>query len=314
MTSEGKFPRVGQDLFQPQKEAAAPSLSHKVLASLLRLHIVAIAIMGTVTFSWLFTGRREWGLALVAGLDWFLVNLLNRVADLPEDQKNRVLGASFSARHGRAIKVTFAIFLLASLPMVHAFEPKILPMRLAYHLLGLLYNLPLLKGPGRLKRIYLVKNLASATGFLLTVVGYPLVARDVTVSPIYVLTFSAFFFCTELAYEVIYDLRDVQGDRAEGIPTFPAVHGERVGRIVAWSLSGLGALILSAGYAFHCLDWRAFIMVFGPLVQAAYLYLSLRHKGPDERDCVRLTWIGVGLLTAYNLWVILGLPLDPFGP
>jgi len=53
------------------------------LASIGRLHIVAIAVAGTFTFGWLFTGRYLWAIAALAGFDWFLVNLLNRVVDTP---------------------------------------------------------------------------------------------------------------------------------------------------------------------------------------------------------------------------------------
>ena len=51
-------------------------------ASVGRLHIVAIAALGTFTFGWLFTGHYPWLLAGVTAFDWLLVNLLNRVVAL----------------------------------------------------------------------------------------------------------------------------------------------------------------------------------------------------------------------------------------
>ena len=41
----------------------------------------------------------------------------------------------------------------------------------------------------------------------------------------------------ELSYEVLYDLRDVDGDRAAGVRTYPVVHGLAVGWNVARGLS-----------------------------------------------------------------------------
>ena len=50
--------------------------------SIARYHIVLIAMMGMLTFGWLISGRHLYGLALVVGLDWFLINLMNRITDI----------------------------------------------------------------------------------------------------------------------------------------------------------------------------------------------------------------------------------------
>ncbi len=289
------------------------------LASLARPHIVAIAAMGTLVFGWLYTGRWAVTLAAIAGLDWFLVNLVNRVADRDEDLVNRVAGAALAQRHRRLLTLCALALLLASFGAVQVLEPAIWPLRVAYHLLGFAYNFPLLPaGSGRrirLKQVYPVKNVASATGFLLTVFGYPLLGRAgaVEVSWPVVLLLAGFFFCSEVAYEVIYDLRDVPGDRAAGVPTFPVVHGERAARMVVAGLLAASASSLVVGYALEVLPWRAFILVVGPLVQGAAFWGMARRGRVTERDCVRLTWVGAGLLCAYVGWVAAGLPLDPLG-
>ena len=47
-----------------------------------RYHIVLVAMTATVTFGWLMSGRYLLGLALLVGLDWFLINLQNRITDV----------------------------------------------------------------------------------------------------------------------------------------------------------------------------------------------------------------------------------------
>lgn len=297
---------------------AAPSPSTPV--SLLRPHIVSIAALGTLVFGWLFTGTWCIALGVIAGLDWFLVNLVNRVVDRDEDAVNRVAGTGVAARHRRPLIAGSLAALAASFAVVQVVEPAIWPLRAAYHLLGFAYNFPLIPVRAgrriRLKQVYLVKNVASATGFLLTVFGYPLLARaaDVQVEWRTVTTLAKFFFFSEIAYEVIYDLRDVAGDRAAGVPTFPVVHGERVGRALVAGLLGLSALSLAVGYAVGVLEWRAFILIAGPAVQGGAFWRMARRGGVTERDCVRLTWVAVWLLLAYVGWVEAGLPLDPFRP
>ncbi len=284
--------------------------------SLFRPHIVSIAALGTLVFGWLFTGHWAVTLAVTAGLDWFLVNLVNRVVDRDEDSVNRVAGTGFAAENRRPLIAGSLALLAASFAVVQVVEPRIWPLRVAYHFLGFAYNFPLIPVRAgrriRLKQVYLVKNIASATGFLLTVFGYPLLARaaDVQTSWPAVAVLGGFFFCSELAYEVIYDLRDVAGDRAAGVPTFPVVHGERVGRTIVAGLLGLSVLPLAVGYAVGVLEWRAFILVAGPVVQGGAFWRMVRRGRVTERDCVRLTWVGAGLLLAYVGWVVAGLPVD----
>jgi len=281
-----------------------------------RIHIIAIAAMGTLTFGWLFTGHHVWTLPLIAAVDWFLVNLVNRVVDLPEDRTNRITGTDWVGRHQRILMAVAVFVLVASFVIVQFLEPDVWPLRVCYHLLGIAYNYALLPlGRGRrirLKEVYLVKNAASALGFVITVFGYPLVAMydRVQVSCEYVLTMLVFFFFSELSYEVVYDLRDVPGDREAGVPTFPVVHGIEVTRSIVYGLLAAAALALIAGYAADYIDWAGFIMIAGLGVQLA-AYKRFDSHGVNAKDCIVLTLIGVALLVFYNIWIVSGLPVDP---
>ncbi len=292
----------------------------RLWASVSRIHIVAIATMGTFTFGWLFTGRYPWLLAAVTGLDWFLVNLLNRVVDVREDRANRIRGADFADRHRRAIMATGFGVMLLSFAAVHAVEPAITPLRLGYHALGLAYNWPLLPGGRRIKQLYFWKNTASAMGFMLTVFGYPLAAAGwplfnaearallpSDISPATIALAAAFFFPFELSYEVIYDLRDAPGDRAARVRSYPVVHGERGAVRIIDALIAGSLVPLVAGYALGLVPWRLAVMATAPLVQLV-LYKRALRRGIRARDCINLTWLGAGLLLAYHLWIAAGLP------
>lgn len=285
-------------------------------ASLSRLHIVAIGALGTFTFGWLFTSVHAFGLAAVSGLDWFLVNLLNRVVDLQEDTANGIHGTAFAARHKRAILVVGFALLFGSLAAVHLAVPQILPLRLAFHALGFAYNWRLLPGNRRIKELYFFKNFASATGFLLTVFLYPLAAHGFGLEPAAlangvtratVLFAAGFFLLFELSYEVIYDLRDARGDALAGVRTYPVVHGEAGAvRIIDGLLAG-SLTCLVVGYALGDVPWRLFIMSAAPLLQLVVYKRALR-RGLRASDCIRLTWLGAALLAAYHLWIAAGLP------
>lgn len=291
---------------------SAPSRA-AVAASVGRLHIVTIAALGTFTFGWLFTGRYPWLLAAASAFDWFLVNLLNRVVDLAEDQENAIVGTDFVHAHRRAILAVGFSALAASFALVHLVAPEITPLRLGYHALGLAYNWRLLPGGRRIKQLYFWKNTASATGFMLTVFGYPLAyaahhgGLAASVHAPTILFAALFFFTFELSYEVIYDLRDAPGDAREGVRTYPVVHGERGAVRIIDGLLAASMASLAVGYAAGAVPWRLFIMIAAPAIQIVLYKLALR-RGITSADCVRITWCGAGLLFVYHLWILAGLP------
>ena len=283
-------------------------------ASVGRLHIVAIAALGTLTFGWLFTGHRPFELAAITALDWFLVNLLNRVVDLEEDKANHIVGTDFVSRNRKALVWLGFSVLGLSLLGVHLIYPEITALRVGYHCLGLAYNWPMLPGGRRIKQLYFFKNTASATGFMLTVFGYPL-AQVVTGRASFAPGIdwatvgfgAAFFFLFELSYEVIYDLRDATGDALAKVRTFVVVHGESGAlRIIDGLLIG-ACLSLIIGYAMSSVPWRLFVMIAAPLMQWV-IYKRALKRGLRARDCIQATWLGAGLLAAYHIWVWLDLP------
>ncbi|MCB9727929.1 MAG: UbiA family prenyltransferase [Deltaproteobacteria bacterium] len=299
-------------------EAAAPprESAARLFLSVSRFHIVAIAALGTLTFGWLFTGTRPWALAAVCALDWFIVNLLNRVVDLKEDTENAITGVGFVSRNRRAILALGFGALAASLVSVHLVLPQITLLRVAFHTLGFAYNWRLLPGGRRIKELYFWKNTASATGFVLTVFAYPLAvagwgtdhaALAPGIQPATIWLSGVFFVCFELSYEVIYDLRDAPGDRLAGVRTYPVVHGERTATRIIDGLIAASLAALVLGYATGLVPWRIACMALAPVINLVW-YKRALARGITSRDCIALTWAGAALLVAYHLWVALGLP------
>ncbi|MBD3669137.1 MAG: UbiA family prenyltransferase, partial [Gammaproteobacteria bacterium] len=278
--------------------------SLRLLASVSRLHIVAIATLGTFTFGWLFTGDYPWLLAGICALDWFIVNLLNRVVDLEEDKVNRITGVAFVDRNRRAIVVAGFALLIGSLVAVAFLHPELTLLRLGYHSLGLAYNWPILPGRRRIKELYFFKNTASAAGFIITVFLYPLalagwgadpaqLAPGITPATIWVTV--AYFVLFELSYEVIYDLRDEEGDRAANVRTYPVVHGAKGAMRIIDGLIFVSAAILALGYASGVVPWRIFVMIVAPFLNLAF-YKRAVKRGITSADCVTLAWVGAALL------------------
>lgn len=288
-----------------------------VLIKIGRFHIVAIAAMAVFTFGWLFTGFYPWLLTFVCALDWYIVNLINRIADLPEDRINAIAGTWFVRKNRRMIEISSYTLLLTSLVIVHRYLPAITLLRLAGHILGLCYNWPVLPGKKRLKQLFFWKNTASGIGFLITVFGYPLAnvitdpsvrfPNDISWPTVW---FSAVFFYVFIqSYEILYDLRDIRGDRLAGVKTYPSVYGQKNAVLLIDSLIVTAIAVLTAGYLWSIVPWRIFVMIGAPVLQLPLYKRALqKHEMLLNKDCIHITWLGVVLFIIYHLWILTDLP------
>ncbi|MEZ4367520.1 MAG: UbiA family prenyltransferase [Kofleriaceae bacterium] len=292
-------------------------------AAISRFHILLIGAVAALTFGVLMTGRHLWWVAALAALDWFLINLMNRVTDIAEDLKNGIRGTERVARWRRAITIGAFALLVGSIVATHLVWPALTPWRIAVQLIGLGYNYPIVptpRGLGRFKEIYFWKNFGSSVLFVLTGFVYPLAMASELGLP-RLLTWPAiaalalFFVPFELTYEILYDLRDLDGDRAEGVPTYPVVHGVEVSRrIIDGLLLGASAvLVIAVGVGW--LGLRELLMLVAPLVQVV-LYRRWWARGLTPRDCIVLTHVGTAQLVVFlvgtALWTRAGLPANVY--
>ena len=282
-------------------------LSARDFLGLGRFHIVAIAALAAVVFGWLFDGRLGWVAGSLVAFDWFLLNLLNRIADVPEDRRNGVPGTGFVAQNAGALMRVAFIALALSLVGARPLGTPLLLLRCAFHAGGFAYSFPTVTR--RIKEMFLLKNVFSGLLFIASVIGYPL-ALSGRMAPVgEVAALCAFFLPLEISWELIYDLRDVEGDAAEGIVTLPIKWGVPRTRAIIELLLALSAAALLAGYLLGALRWRELVMIAAPAQQA----LVLRWWIPREvrkRDAINITWLGAAQLASYAGWVALGLPLE----
>jgi 4-hydroxybenzoate polyprenyltransferase len=281
-----------------------------------RYHIVIVAMVASVVFGWLITGRYPFALTLVVALDWFLINLLNRVTDIDEDLKNAIPGTERVARNKRVLTMASFALMAGSIAGTHAIWPTLTPWRIAVQVIGLGYNydiVPTPRGLSRFKEIYFFKNFGSSVLFVLTCFVYPIAVDPSarTMGWAGVVTLATFFVLFELTYEILYDLRDIDGDRAEGVPTYPVVHGPTRARQIIDALLAGSAVVLAAGLCAGAIGLREGLMLAAPAIQLAF-YRPRHRRGLTPRDCILLTHLGSGLLVFYlvgtAVWLRLGLP------
>lgn len=291
--------------------AAQPSIL-ATFAALSRLHILAIATFACLVFGWLLTGHWIVFAAVLCCVDWFIVNLVNRVADLAEDRSNGIVGTDLVSSHRRLFEVGCAALMIGSLVAAHVMMPWLTVYRVAFHLVGVAYNyklLPTLGGRTRFKETYFFKNFSSAVLFILSTMIYPLVMSQQPVRWTYLLLLVVFFLPLEMTYEIIYDLRDVKGDAEQKVPTFPVVHGVAVSHRIIDVLLIISAGALIVGAALGVFRFREWVLIAAPIQQAVYFHWKLK-KNPTPGRCTFITWLGAAQVASYVIWVNAGLPTE----
>ena len=279
-----------------------------------RFHIIVIAAAASLTFSWVFTGEHNLAVPALVAFDWFLVNILNRVVDLREDRLNNAVGTGFIDQNAKAITIGSWAALFLSFPLLHIFFPALLGWRILFQLIGIAYNYKIIPWPGgftRFKEIYFFKNFASGVLFLLSGLVYPIVDAGAAelISPTRLALFAVFYLAMDFTYEIFYDLRDLDGDKAEGVPTFPVVHGKTGAHRLVIALLFVAAAALLGGYGLGALVFADVVMVAAVFQQGAYFKWKVTN-GLNQDDCVFVTYLGAAQLVSYNLWIWAGLPLD----
>lgn len=284
-----------------------------------RYHIVLVAVTATVVFGWLMSGRYLGPLAAVVGIDWFLINLLNRITDLAEDTHNQVPGTARVAAQKGWLTALSLVLLVASFVSTHVVWPQLTPWRVAVQLIGLAYNyrvVPTPSGLSRLKEMYFFKNFGSSVLFVLTCFVYPIVtAGHPLMTMPAISTLALFFVLFETTYEILYDFRDLEGDRLLRVPTYPVVHGEKTAERIMIGLLAGSALTLIVGVALGILGVRELLMIVAPLGQFLFYRPRLR-RGLTSNDCLWLTHLGSAQLVLFlvgtALWRSAGLPENIF--
>ena len=108
--------------------------------------------------------------------------------------------------------------------------------------------------------------------FVLTCFGYPLAAsgwRPIIGWPAIALLI-VFFVLYEITFEILYDLRDLDGDRKEGIPTYPVAHGQKIALRIIDTLLVLAVIVLIVGLATGALGVREGLMLAAPFLQRVF--------------------------------------------
>jgi len=160
----------------------------------------------------------------------------NRLADRAEDERNVPRRAAFVDRYGKTLLgVGIALYLAAGVAAVLREVPGAPAM-------GLPLAVALLYSVVGLKQVLLVKNLLVGIAWGLIPLGVGVYYGRLTAGGI---LFMAGFVTVMLTIAaVVFDIKDIEGDRSEGIRTVPIVVGpDRTRRLTAGATTLVGTFV-----------------------------------------------------------------------
>lgn len=170
-------------------------------------------------------------------------------------------------------------------------NPKVAFILIAYQALAFFYS----AWPFRLKRFLGIASLISSVASLLILMaGFILVTPEENIvdipSRIIWLVGLAFIFCLP-----IKDLKDIEGDKADGVKTFPVVFGEYWGKII------IGAGVF-ASYVFSVIALNEKKLTFWAIILGGISFWFIAYSGNNKKINNRnIIWWVMGALFIYVL-------------
>jgi len=195
----------------------------RIYFELLPLTAVFIAIVGAAVISFsflLFMDTVMWDMTVCTFLITFSVYSLNRLTDIEEDASNMPERVAFLSQKKDVILILSITSYLIALIVGALKNMYIVLVFLTPLLIGIIYSIRI--SSFRIKNIFAMKNVSVAFSWafsssFLPYVFYP----NISVA----LMLFIFLFIKCFMDTVVFDIRDIEGDRISGVKTLPVVLG-----------------------------------------------------------------------------------------
>lgn len=196
----------------------------------------------------------------------------NRLTDLAEDKQNVPGRVSFVERYGKILFATGGVLYLVATAAAIATGVPGAPAMIVPLTVAVLYSVV------GVKRILFVKNLLVGLSWGMIPLGVGVYyERLLTVDILFVF---GFVTAALTIAAVVFDIKDIEGDRAEGIRTVPIVAGvERTRRSTAGASVLLG-LLVAGSVGLGVVDWQYLLLVPFTWYMAGYSLAARVDRTP----------------------------------
>jgi 4-hydroxybenzoate polyprenyltransferase len=217
-----------------------------------RLHIV----LSSMALLWCWDRILAMG---VRPIDYFILPLAvacicqwNRLTDLREDAVNCPEELEEALKRERRIRLFCYIGGATAIALALASDPTwpVAAVVISGAAIGFFYSTSPWPGRAtlRIKNLFVLKNLMSGIGWTLGLLVYPALRAGHSLDGPFWLA-SAYMFLAVMAHEIIWDMRDVAGDRAAGVRSLPVVAGPGMTKALVLAAMTILATIVAASVA-----------------------------------------------------------------
>ncbi|GEM_PF-2440575 len=215
------------------------------------------------------------------------VYLFNKFTDIEEDQINTKGGPLDPAKKN---KVLYGSLFFLIVPLFFLFHnPYLLLIYGVVAGIGFLYSykVPILGKPFRFKDQFIIKNVSSAIMWASPPAFVPAALRG-AFWPMDIVSFVVIFLIV-IPIEIVWDVRDIEGDRRFGIKTIPNVLGVQWTKIICISLFCVpGILMLNFSF------FKSSIIAL--IISIALILPVKQNRGPMFYHNLVFLWCGATLI------------------
>ncbi len=226
-----------------------------------------------------FNVNPDVGILLIVFLLTLSMYNINRLTDVREDVVNLPDRSYAIKKHRKGLVYLILAGLISS--CVLAFFRNVLSVLFIIFGLGLLYSVKWIpkkisKRYRRFKDILLVKNIViSATWSITTVL---IVSQYLNLFNYSVLFLLVFVFLKLTINTIFFDMRDVKGDKKNGIKTVPVMLGMNKTRRLLYSVNVIVALFILFSVFLKLIPKLGYFLFLSTFYNAAYIYLFDKHR------------------------------------
>ncbi len=219
----------------------------------------------------LFGTAINWTLLLTTFLVIFAVYCMNKLTDKEEDSVNSPERVSFIQGKEKILSLAVAISYITAI-ILGIIESVFAMLIILFPLFaGIMYSIRISSKIPRLKDIIGVKNVITALSWAVIITFLPLINLS-EISLIFIISIFYFFFVKSFVNTVIFDVKDIEGDRKNGIITIPVKIGKLKTKKLL-SVFTLSIIPLISVLLIYGLSIGVFItMVFGVINSYWYIH------------------------------------------
>jgi len=215
-------------------------------------------------------------LILATFLITFSIYGLNKLTDLKEDAINAPERAKLIKKIEPVFKFSLIFSFILSLLLGFSVNVLTLPILLFPLFSGTLYSVKFTKNLPRLKDILGVKSITIALAWAVGSTFLPaicLLEKEI----LQILLIFYFFFLKSFTNAVLFDIRDIEGDRMSGVRTIPVVFGRQKTKNLLLVLNSTLIPWLAFSYLSGFFQQYLFVLIFA----IAYGYWYILHFCKD---------------------------------